>query len=138
MRPLLFVDAIPPELHGWGAGLRIFSQELEKFLDAAANVVDVRVSVEKELPGLVSEHEVEHCGRKDWGDLVNQCLIPPIKAGVVEKCVVGGLYCASKICDPTEGDVNVFGLVDGSQLATDESRNSRRRNEVFLEQGYEA
>jgi len=94
MRARLFADAIPPELHGWGAGLRIFSQELEKFLDAAANVVDVRVSIEKELPGLVSEHEVEHCGRKDWRDLVHQCLVPPVKAGVVDNCVVRGLYCA--------------------------------------------
>ena len=126
----VFGDAVPPELN-------IARQELNKLLDTAPDAVDIRVLVEKLARDFIPQHEVEHGGGEGRRNSVYQSFVPPIEARVVEESIVWGIDLAKSIGNPTEGHLDIVALIDGRELCTDEGCDSRVRNQVVLEEGYE-
>ena len=81
--------------------------------------MDVRVPVEEKPPDFIAKHVIKKCESKVRQDLSHQRLIPPVKAGVVEESVIGGVDGAPQFCDLTEGHGDVVLLIDGHKLCTD-------------------
>lgn len=112
--------------------MHYFGQELKEVLDEMLDLVNIRVSLEKNHFDFVAQHEVEHCGSETWGSLIHQVLVSPIKAGVVYECIVLGMLCGSQYHSTTDHYLALVLVVGGHELSMDKVGNLRAWSKVFL------